>query len=76
MFAFLADVWNDFLNIFFRTVSPTTKGIIIAVAFLLAFIFLSKAIVTSKKHEENPIKWGTLLLSVLCFVVAFLYLTV
>lgn len=76
MFALLADVWNDFLNIFFRTVSPTTKGIIIAVAFFLAFLFLSKAIVTSKQHAEKPINWTLLMLSVLCFAVAILYITI
>jgi len=74
MFALLADVWNDFLNTFFRQVNPTTKGIIIAVAFFLAFFFLSKSLATHKKHAEEPINWGMLLLSILCFTVAILYI--
>ena len=76
MFALLADVWNDFLNTFFRQVSPTTKGIIIAVAFFLAFFFLSKSLATNKQHAEKPINWGMLMLSVLCFAVAILYIAI
>ncbi|MBR7091047.1 MAG: hypothetical protein IKC79_01180 [Clostridia bacterium] len=76
MFALLADFWNDLLNTLFRQVAPTTKGIIIAVAFLLGFLFLSKALSVGKKHAEKPINWGILLLAVLCFVVAILYITI
>lgn len=76
MFALLADFWNDFLNTVFREVSPTTKGIIIGIALLLAFLLLSKSLSTRKSHADKPINWGALFLSVLCFVIAILYITI
>ena len=72
MIGLMADIWSSIIN-GIRNMDGTLRGFIILGLILLTFFFLALSINKGKNHMENPMKWGFLVLSIICFGIAIFF---
>ena len=70
----LLDFFNDAVNAIFRNVSPALRFCLILVFLALGTYFLAMSINKKKDSgDKEPIKYGKLVLAVICYVIVGLY---
>lgn len=69
MISLLGNFWDSLIN-GIRNLDGTLRGLIMLGLVMLTFFFLALSINKGKNHAEHPIKWGFLILSIVCFVFA------
>ena len=70
----LLDFFNDMVNTVFRNVSPALRFCLILLFLAIGTFFLATSLNRKKDSaDKEPIKYGRLVLAVLCYAVVGLY---
>lgn len=72
--ALLADVFNTILNTCVRNIDPVLKGVLLVCFVVVAFWCLSKVLKPKAKPDQSQISVGWLILSIVFFALAMIYI--
>ncbi len=73
----LLDFFNDMVNTLFRNISPALRFCLILGFLAIGTLFLAKSLNKKKDAaDKEPIKYGKLVLAIICYIFAVLYATI